>query len=43
MSQTSSDRLERLFGERGQDKGVIVRATEEQIRELQRCNVEMAD
>jgi len=36
MSQTSSDRLERLFGKRGQDKGVIVRATEEQIRELQR-------
>ena len=32
--QTSSDRLERLFGKRGQDKGVIVRATEEQIREL---------
>jgi hypothetical protein len=28
--------LERLFGKRGQDKGVIVRATEEQIRELRR-------
>ncbi|KAL6637175.1 hypothetical protein ACP70R_024747 [Stipagrostis hirtigluma subsp. patula] len=32
--KTSSDRLEKLFG--GQDKGVIVRASEEQIRELRR-------
>ncbi|XP_062213333.1 globulin-1 S allele-like [Phragmites australis] len=32
--KTSSDRLERLFGR--QDKGIIVRATEEQIRELRR-------
>ncbi|XP_066316693.1 globulin-1 S allele-like [Miscanthus floridulus] len=34
--KTSSDRLERLFRKREQDKGVIVRATEEQICELQR-------
>ncbi|XP_066386537.1 globulin-1 S allele-like [Miscanthus floridulus] len=34
--KTSSDRLERLFGKHGQDKGIIVRATEEQIRELRR-------
>lgn len=34
--QTSSDRLERLFGRHGQDKGIIVRATEEQTRELRR-------
>ncbi|WVZ60024.1 hypothetical protein U9M48_010097 [Paspalum notatum var. saurae] len=32
--KTSSDRLERLFGR--QDKGVIVRASEEQVRELRR-------
>ncbi|KAJ1294290.1 hypothetical protein BS78_01G134800 [Paspalum vaginatum] len=32
--KTSSDRLERLFGR--QDKGVIVRASEEQLRELRR-------
>nr|CAA41809.1 vicilin-like embryo storage protein [Zea mays] len=34
--KTSSDRLERLFGRHGQDKGIIVRATEEQTRELRR-------
>jgi hypothetical protein len=32
--QTSSERLERLFGK--QDKGIIVRASEEQVRELRR-------
>ncbi|CAL4918247.1 unnamed protein product [Urochloa decumbens] len=32
--KTSSERLERLFGK--QDKGVIVRASEEQVRELRR-------
>ncbi|KAF8681723.1 hypothetical protein HU200_045157 [Digitaria exilis] len=32
--KTSSDRLERLFGK--QDKGIIVRASEEQVRELRR-------
>ncbi|RLN19044.1 globulin-1 S allele [Panicum miliaceum] len=32
--KTSSERLERLFGK--QDKGIIVRASEEQVRELRR-------
>ncbi|GJM96106.1 hypothetical protein PR202_ga12916 [Eleusine coracana subsp. coracana] len=32
--KTSSDRLQKLFGR--QDKGVIVRATEQQVRDLQR-------
>ncbi|KAL6894519.1 hypothetical protein ACP4OV_008617 [Aristida adscensionis] len=32
--KTSSDRLQRLFGR--QDKGIIVRASEEQVRELRR-------
>lgn len=32
--QTSSDQLEKLFGK--QNKGIIVRASEEQVRELRR-------
>jgi hypothetical protein len=33
-TQTSSDRIQKLFGR--QDKGIILRASEQQIRELRR-------
>uniref|UniRef100_A0ACD5X2Q2 Uncharacterized protein n=1 Tax=Avena sativa TaxID=4498 RepID=A0ACD5X2Q2_AVESA len=34
--KTSEERLEKLFGRQGQKKGFIVRASEEQVRELRR-------
>ncbi|XP_047085653.1 63 kDa globulin-like protein [Lolium rigidum] len=34
--KTSEDRLEKLFGRQGQKQGFIVRASEEQVRELRR-------
>ncbi|KAK1599266.1 hypothetical protein QYE76_008185 [Lolium multiflorum] len=34
--KTSEERLERLFGRQGQKQGFIVRASEEQVRELRR-------